>query len=211
MPKSPAGAETCRHDLCHHQYHHGRQHATRLLRRVDGVELPVAGTWTVDGNHGAVDFSVRRRLRRPTSRVGRTRQATLAFSDDPGQVLVAVLFDAPDLQLPRSRAAVTGAPIHLEARSVPGPHRWSLSGEVFTDSVSCRCARRSTTTGCGVAATTATAGSAWPERSTRLRATRRRRLRFSFDLLAHGPDLAPRPVPARSPFVRTASPTSSAA
>ena len=184
---------------------------SRLLRCVDGVELPVAGTWTVDGNHGAVDFSVRRRLRRPTRRVGRTRQATLAFSDDPGHVLVAVLFDAPDLQLPTSWAAVTGAPIHLEARSVPGPHRWSLSGEAFTD--------------VGVLPLRASLGyhGVW-RRGDRshgwfsLAGTidppagdAQRRLRFSFELLAHGPDLAPRPVPARSPFVRMASPTSSAA
>ena len=187
--------------------------ATRLLRCVDGVELPVAGTWTVDGNHGAVNFSLPRRLRRPASCVGRTRQATLAFSDDPGQVLVAVVFDAPDLQLPRSWAAVTGAPIHLEARSVPGPHRWSLSGEVFTDisvlplhaSLSYHGVWRRGDRSYGWFSLAGTIDP--PAGDTQ------RRLRFSFELLAHGPELAPRPVPApaRSHFVRVASPTYRAA
>ena len=184
---------------------------SRLLRCVDGVELPVAGTWTVDGNHGAVNFSVRR-LRRPTSRVGRTRQATLAFSDDPGHVLVAVLFDAPDLHLPRSWPAVTGAPIHLEARSVPGPHRWSLSGRgVHRRRCLCRCAASLSYHGVWRRGDRShgwfsLAGTIVPPAGDASGGCG-----FSFELLAHGPDLAPRPVPARSPFVRMASPTSSAA
>ena len=186
---------------------------SQLLRCVDGVELPIAGTWTVDRNHGAVNFFVPRRLRRPDSRVGRAHQATLAFSDDPGQVLVAVLFDAPDLQLSRSQTAVIGAPIHLEARSVPGPHRWALSGEVFTD-ISASPLRASLSyhgvwrRGDRSHGWFGLAGTIDPPPGGS-----QRRLRFSFELLARRPDVEPRqvPAPSRSHFVRMASPTYGAA
>lgn len=103
------------------------------LRRVDGIELPVAGTWTVPGNHATIAFCVPRRLRRPDNRSGRASEATVFISEDPGDVLVAVLLEAPDLEVTGLPAETSGPPIQLLARSVPGPNRWAMRGKVFFD------------------------------------------------------------------------------
>jgi hypothetical protein len=182
-----------------------------LLRHVHGIELPVAGTWSVPRSHAKILFSVPRRLQRPTSVVGTAREATLVFSDEPGDVLVTVLFDAPGLATAGSSAFNT--PIHLEARSVPGPHRWALSGEVLpeTDVLPLRATlgyhglwRR----GDRAYGWFILAGTIAPARNAT-----QRRLRFSFDLLAYGPHAGSPPATARSrtPAIRSASQTSSAA
>jgi hypothetical protein len=102
------------------------------LRRVDGVELPVAGTWIVPGNHATIAFSVPRRRRRPECRSGRAREATVVISEDPDDVLVSVLFDVPGLEISGSEAGTLDPPMRLGARSVPGPHRWALAGELLS-------------------------------------------------------------------------------
>ncbi len=103
------------------------------LRRVDGIELPAAGTWTVPGNHATLAFWTPRRLRQHDSSSGRASEATLIISEDPGDVVVAVLFEASDLEIGRSPAGTSGSPIQLLARSVPGPHRWALAGKVSSE------------------------------------------------------------------------------
>lgn len=182
--------------------------ASRLLRHVDGIELPVAGTWTVPGNHATITLAAPRRLRRPENIVGRARQATLAISDDPDVVVVDVLFEARGLEATGASAGASSPPIRLVARSVPGRHRWALSGELFTDT--------------GVRPVRATLGYygvwtrgerpyAWfaltgvvdsPASYTR------RRLGLSFELLAHLAETGSRPAPApsRSIFVGGALP-----
>jgi hypothetical protein len=181
-----------------------------LLHHGDDIELPVAGTWNVSGSYANDSFSVPRR-RRPRSIVGRARDETLVVSDDPGAVLVAVLFDASGLALASSSAF--GSPIHLEAPSVLGPHRWALSGDVFPETgvlplrVTLRyhgVGRRSDRA-YGLFVPT---GAIVP----RPEGTQRR-LRFSFDLLAHGPRPGSRPATARSRSraIRAASQSSGAA
>jgi hypothetical protein len=182
-----------------------------LLRRVDGIELPVASPWNVPGSHANIVFSVPRRLQRPRGVVGRARVATLVFSDDPGDVLVVVLFDAPGLA--EAGSSAFAPPIHLEARSLAGPQRWALWGEVFPET--------------GVLPLRATLGyhEVW-RRGDRaygwfvLAGTigpaangTQRRLRFSFDLLADGPHAGSPPATAlsRSRGIRAASQTSGAA
>jgi transposase InsO family protein len=91
------------------------------LRRVDGIELPVAGTWTVPGNHATIAFCVPRRLRRPDSCSGRARGASVVISEDPDDVVVAVRFDVPRLEIAGSPAGTIGLPIALEAPDRPGP------------------------------------------------------------------------------------------
>ena len=182
-----------------------------LLRHADGIELPVAGTWNVPGNHADILFFVPRRLQRPSRSVGTALEANLVFSDEPGDVLVTVLFDAPGLTIAGSSAFDT--PIYLEARSVPGPHRWELSGEVFPENGPLPL--RATLGYHGVWRRGGRAHGWFTLEGTigpAARATQRR-LRFSFDLLADGPHAGSPPVTAPSlpRAIRSASQTSSAA
>lgn len=103
-----------------------------LLRRVDGVELPAAGAWVVPGHHATIVVCVPRTLRRSDVRMGRAGEATIVIAEDPDDVFVAVLFVVPGLDITGAPAGALGPPIVLEARSVPGPHRWALSGELFS-------------------------------------------------------------------------------
>jgi len=185
---------------------------SRLLRRVDGIELPVAGTWSVPANHATITLSVPRRLRRAESRSGRAREAVLVISDDPEAVVVDVLFDARGLDVTGASAGAKSRPIRLVARSVPGPHRWALSGELFTDT--------------GVLPVRATLGyhGVWRrgdrpygwfalEGVVGRASSAGRPLGLSFELLAHAPEAGSRPVPApsRAIFVDGALPACGAA
>jgi hypothetical protein len=171
---------------------------SRFLGRVDGIELPVPAAWIVPGNRASLSFSVPGRLR-SDSRIGRALDATLVFADDPDHVLVDVLFDAPSLEILGSPPGTIGPPIHLEGWAVPGGHRWALSGDVFTadgralpvgatlayHGVWCR--------GDRAHGWFVLAGAIDPPADTT-----RRRLRFSFELLADGPQPGSRSVPAPS-------------
>jgi hypothetical protein len=151
--------------------------ASRLLRHVDGVELPAAGTWIVPRTHATIEFSERRRFRRDHSWNGRAREAAVILSDDPGDVLVAVALAGQPLG--------TADPLlELVAHSVQGPGRWMLSGRVIDNA--------------GVLPVSATLDyhGVW-RRGARPYgwfvlagaisepAVARRRLRFRFELLAH--------------------------
>jgi hypothetical protein len=166
------------------------------LRRVDGVELPAAGTWSVPGRHATIEFSVPRRLRRPECRSGRAREASVVISEDPDDVFVSVLFDVRGLEITGSPAGTLDPPMHIEARSVPGPHRWALAGGVLSDT--------------GVLPLRATLGYhgiwrrgdhtySWFELVGAIGAGRRimRQLRFRFELLASVPEPGSRPLSAR--------------
>jgi hypothetical protein len=107
-----------------------------LLRCVNGVESPAAGLWTAPRNHTAIKFFVPRlRLRRSGGFTGRATEAVISVADDPDAVLVAVVFQAPDLDLSDSASGAVGSSMHLEARSVARSDRWAMIGEVFTDEV----------------------------------------------------------------------------
>jgi hypothetical protein len=166
------------------------------LRRVDGVELPAAGTWSVPGRHATIEFSVPRRLRRPECRSGRAREASVVISEDPDDVFVSVLFDVRGLEITGSPAGTLDPPMHIEARSVPGPHRWALAGGVLSDT--------------GVLPLRATLGYhgiwrrgdhtySWFELVGAIGAGRRimRQLRFRFELLGSAPEPGSRPLSAR--------------
>jgi hypothetical protein len=102
-----------------------------LLRRVDGIELPVAGAWVVPGCNATVAVCVPRGRLRSDVRMGRASEATIVIAEDPADVFVAVLFVVPGLEIIGAPAGALGPPIVLEAQSVAGPHRWVLTGEVF--------------------------------------------------------------------------------
>jgi hypothetical protein len=105
---------------------------TRLVRRVGGVELPVPGAWVAPGHYASIAVCVPRSLRRSDVRMGRASEATIVIAEDPEDVFVAVLFDVPGLEITGAPAGALGPPIVLDARSVPGPQRWALSGELFS-------------------------------------------------------------------------------
>src|SRR4029453_3931470 len=96
------------------------------------VGRPPPGAGPPPGRAAPIAFSVPRRLRGPECRSGRAREASVVVSEDPDDVFVSVLFDVGGLEISGSPAAMTSAPIHLEARSVPGPQRWALAGGVLS-------------------------------------------------------------------------------
>jgi hypothetical protein len=94
-----------------------------LLRRVDGIELPVAGAWVVPGYNATVAVCLPRGLLRSDVRIGWASEATIVIAEGPADVFVAVLFVVPGLEIIGAPAGALGLPIVLEAQSVAGPHR----------------------------------------------------------------------------------------
>jgi len=181
----------------HNSSHPVATSTSPLLRRVDGVELPVPGAWVIPGHHATIVVCVPRSLRRSDVRMGRASEATIVIADDPDDVFVAVLFVVPGLEITGAPAGALGPPIVLEARSVPGPHRWALSGELF--SVEGVLPLRATLDYHGVwrrgdlsYGWFVLAGALDPPGRTG------RPMRFCFELMASGPDAGSRPSPLPS-------------
>jgi len=168
-----------------------------LLRRVGGVQLPVPGAWVVPGHHATIVVCMPRSLRRSDVRMGRATEATIVIAEDPDDVFVAVLFVVPGLEMTGAPAGALGPPIVLEARSVPGPHRWALSGELF--SVEGVRPLRATLDYHGVWRR-GDLSYGWFELAGALDPPARtgRPMRFRFELLASGPDAGSRSSPLRS-------------
>ena len=68
-----------------------------LVRRVGGVELPVAGTWSVPDRHATISFTRPRALGHADSWRGRASEAAVIVGEDPDDVTIALKVDAPDL------------------------------------------------------------------------------------------------------------------
>jgi hypothetical protein len=131
--------------------------------------------------------------------MGRASEATIVIAEDPDDVFVAVLFVVPGLEVTGAPAEALGRPIVLEAQSVPGPHRWTLSGELF--SLEGVRPLRATLDYHGVwrrgdlsFGWFVLAGAVDPSARTG------RPMRFRFELLASGPDTGSRssPLPSRA-------------
>ena len=103
-----------------------------LLRRVDGIELPTAGTWNVPPNHATIAFSRPRSLRRLESSQGRSGGAAIDISDDPDHVSVDVWLEAPGIAIVTSPCGPADSPTRLKARAIRGRDPWTMSGELFT-------------------------------------------------------------------------------
>jgi hypothetical protein len=161
-----------------------------LQRHIDGVELPVAGVWTVPGNDADIAVCVPRTLRHSELRMGWVNEATIIMSEDPDDVFVATLFGVPGVSITSAPAEGVGPPMYLEARSVAGPRRWNLTGELCSRAgvVPLHASlgyhgvwrRDDVTYGCFVLTGAIDAAAARPTP----------RLHFRFRLLASGPDSA---------------------
>jgi hypothetical protein len=101
-----------------------------LLRRIDGRELPAAGTWDIPGNHATIAFSTPRTLRRLEGSIGRASGATVHVSDDPDQVAVSVSLEVSGLA--SAGCAPVDSPTLLDVRAVGGRDPWTMSGRLFT-------------------------------------------------------------------------------
>ena len=161
-----------------------------VLRRVDGIELPAAGRWDVPGNHATIAFSRPRNLRSVESSRGRATGAILEFDNDGNHVSVSVSLEAPDIAILRTPSGPTDSPVRLEARAIGGRVPWTMSGGLFT------------ATGVWPVTAELTYHGVWRHgRDDRdyawfvlaglidfQQGRWHRRPRFSFDLLAYGPD-----------------------
>src|SRR5215211_2694112 len=103
-----------------------------LLHRIDGVELPTAGTWYVPGNHATVAFSSTRSLRRREVTSGKASGALLRASYDPDRTSISVSLDPFGMALVSGPSVPADSPTHLEARATGGRDPWTMSGEMFT-------------------------------------------------------------------------------
>ena len=101
-----------------------------LVRRVDGVECPAPGPWTVAGRHATIAFAFPRPLGRTDRGRGRAAAATIVVDENPDAVAVAVLMEAPRPLMIGSCPPPTA---RLDAASVSRGHRWALSGSLSVD------------------------------------------------------------------------------
>jgi hypothetical protein len=104
--------------------------AAALVRRVDGVEHPAPGTWTVARSHATVEFTAPRLLRRADRWPGRASGATIVIGESPDDVSIALRVDGPLLQgTTRSAERRSGR----DAAWVPSHHQWKISGSMSLD------------------------------------------------------------------------------
>ena len=70
---------------------------TNATRTVDGVDLPAAGTWEIDGSHSAAAFSVKHLMvSKVRGRFGSV-QGAITIADEPTASSVAVTIDAASI------------------------------------------------------------------------------------------------------------------
>jgi hypothetical protein len=107
-----------------------------LVRRVDGVELPIAGTWTVEERHATVTFSRPRMLAHADSWLGRAKQASVIVGEEVDDVTVSMVVDAPGLPAIVGSPGRSVGPVRpQEGPSSLGEHRWPLWGKLKVNGV----------------------------------------------------------------------------
>jgi hypothetical protein len=103
----------------------------QLVRRVDGVELPAAGTWSVPDHHATVSFTRPRTLGQADSWRGRASEAAVIVGEDPADVTIALKVAAPDLPMNLGSSSRPAArPIVVGDATLKGIPTWPLSGRV---------------------------------------------------------------------------------
>jgi hypothetical protein len=106
-------------------------HVDRLIRRVDGVELPIAGTWTVPDHHATISFTRPRALGHADSWRGRASEAAVIVAEDPADVTIALKVAAPDLPMNLGPPSRSGArPVVVEDVALKGIPTWRLDGRL---------------------------------------------------------------------------------
>jgi hypothetical protein len=103
------------------------EHAVRgvtpgSVRRVDGVEHPVPGRWNVATSHATIEVAAPRRFRHADRWQGRAVGVTVLVGEDPDDVQIAVNVDV------RPIPVITGTP--LDVAAAPNLHQWELSGRL---------------------------------------------------------------------------------
>ena len=94
------------------------KHVDRLVRRVDGVELPVAGAWNVPDHHATISFTRPRALGHADSWRGRASEAAVIVGENPAEVTIALQVTAP------------GLPANLGSPSRPSARNPTISTEM---------------------------------------------------------------------------------
>jgi hypothetical protein len=107
------------------------EHLHHLVRRVDGVELPVSGMWRVRDHHATISFTRPRALGHADSWRGRATEAAVIVGDDPADVTIALKVAAPELP------TILGSPSRTSTRPaagqdamVHGMPTWQLHGRL---------------------------------------------------------------------------------
>jgi hypothetical protein len=104
-----------------------------LVRHVDGVELPASGTWTVADSHATIVFTSPRRFGRAAGWRGRSRGVTIVFGENPDDISVALRVDQPRLETTPGSPEQPLVRPHFETAAIPSHYRWALSGSLSVD------------------------------------------------------------------------------
>ena len=157
---------------------------TCSLARVDAVECPASGRWTVARHHARVEFAVPRPLGRTDVGRGRAAAVTIVVGENPDDVAVAVVLEASGR--PPTIGSWQESTVRLDAASVRSRDRWRLSGGLSVDETTFPV--EATLAYHGVWRTGAVARGRFELSGTIDHGGRAKwRPRFCFALLAHGP------------------------
>jgi hypothetical protein len=103
---------------------------TDITTCVDGVELPVPGTWTVASSQAIFEFTSPRHLRRPDSWHARAREATIVVGEGPEDVSVVLRVDRA---IPRTVRGSTEGSNDRHAVDATSTHQWRVQGSMSVD------------------------------------------------------------------------------
>ena len=107
------------------------QHVDRLVRRVDGVELPVVGRWKVPDTHATISFTRPRALGHADSWRGRASAAAVIVGENPADVTIALKVAAPGLPtILGSPSRPSARPATVEYATLNGVPTWQLYGRL---------------------------------------------------------------------------------
>ena len=105
--------------------------STDITTCVDGVELPVPGTWTVASIPAIVEFTSPRRLRRPDSWNVRASGATIVVGEGPDDVSVALRVDRAISRT--ARGSTEGSTDGCNPVDATSAHQWRVRGSMSLD------------------------------------------------------------------------------
>jgi hypothetical protein len=100
-----------------------------LVRLIDGLEHPAAGSWTAAGRHVTISFTASRRPGRIDSRPTRAIEARVAVGEHADDIALTVRLYGPGRPAIIATSGWPVAPlVLLRTASTKGLRRWQLSG-----------------------------------------------------------------------------------